>query len=319
MIVARVRRTIRERQLIEPGMRVLAACSGGPDSAALLLVLARLSSELDFELEAASVDHGLRENAAADVELARAQALAAGVAFHPLRVHVERASSSSLQAAARTARYAALAELATRLGAQRVAVGHTQDDQAETVLMRMLRGAGIAGLASVEPLRRDGVIRPLIDCRRAAVAAFAAEHCVQVARDPSNVDLRFERVRVRAQLMPLLEREDPAVVPHLANLADDARAVTEALQEQARALLQASLQAGESIDVSRWTSAQPAVRTWALRLWLAQVTGVEPGRDHLVAVDRARGAPAEVWLPSGWVLRSRGDGRLLLSRAPGQK
>ncbi len=312
LILARVRRTIRERGLIDSGTRVLVGCSGGPDSAALLHVMARLAPELGFDLEAACVDHGLRRDAAAEVEIAREQAARAAVPFHSLRVEVSAAAS--LQAAAREARYRALLALAARLGARRIAVGHTRDDQAETVLMRLLRGAGVGGLAGIEPLRSDGVVRPLLDCRRADVAAFAAQHCARIARDPSNHDPRFERVRVRAALLPALLQEDPAVVEHLADLADDARGASEALVAEARSLLGSSSQDDESIDVSGWTRAPSAVRMWALRLWLARATGREPGRSQLEAAERARGAAAEIWLADGFVLCSRGDGRLALQR-----
>jgi tRNA(Ile)-lysidine synthase len=313
MIVARVRRSIRERALIQPGTRVLAACSGGPDSGAMLIALSRLCTELDFELDAVSVDHGLRPLASGDVELARAQAAAVGVAFHALRVDVD--VSGSVQAGARAARYRALLMLAARLGAQRVAVGHTQDDQAETVVMRLLRGASVAGLAGIDPLRADGVIRPLIDCRRADVAVFAAEHCPAIARDPSNNDARFERVRVRSSVLPAMEREDAALVQHLSDLADDARAVSVALSPLAEQLLAAARQDDESIDVSSWTAAPSPIRQLALRLWLERALAADIGRAHIAMVERAVAAPAEVWLPGGWVVRSVADGRLRLSRA----
>ena len=103
--------------------------------------------------------------------------------------------------------------------------------------MRMLRGASVAGLAGIEPLRADGVIRPLIDCRRADVAAFAMQHCAELARDPSNDDPRHERVRVRKQLLPLLEGEDASLTHHLADLADDARAASAAIAAAASAWL----------------------------------------------------------------------------------
>lgn len=315
MIVARVRRTIRERALVERGTRVLAACSGGPDSGAMLVALGSLCAELDFELEAASIDHGLRPSAGADVEIAREQAAAVGVAFHPLRVHVD--SSASLQASARSARYRALSELAGRIGAQRIAVGHTQDDQAETVLMRVLRGASVAGLSGIEPKRCDAVIRPLIDCTRAEAAVFAARHLTLLAHDPSNDDPRFERVRVRTLVLPVLRREDPALIQHLADLADDARELLAALAPEAERLLASSLQGDESIDVSSWKSVSRAIRVLALRRWLGRSLGAEPGRAHLLEIERATRAPAEVWLPAGWVLRSAGDGRLRLSRTPG--
>lgn len=314
MILARVRRTIRERRLIEPGMRVLVACSGGPDSSALLVALARLSAELECGLHAASVDHGLRASAGADVEIARDLAAELGIAFHALRVRVE--PRASLQAAARDVRYRALLDLATHIGAARLAVGHTQDDQAETVLLRMLRGAGVSGLSAVEPARADGVIRPLIDCRRAAVAAFAARHCRKIAHDSSNRDPRFGRSRVRADVLPRLEREDAAIVQHLADLADDARACVEALRPLAEALLARSLQGSDIIDVSSWAREPLAVRRGALRLWLVRATGVEPRRRQLAEIDHAATAPAEIWLARGFALHSAGTGRLQLV-APG--
>jgi tRNA(Ile)-lysidine synthase len=314
MIVARVRRTIRERELIEPGMRVLCACSGGPDSGAMLVALARLHDDLAFTLEVASVDHGLRSGAAADVEVAREQASALGLPFHALRVQVSAASS--VQAAARSARYLALGELATRIGAQRIAVGHTLDDQAETVLLRMLRGAGIAGLSGIDPRRPDGVVRPLIDCRRSDVAAFALAHCPKIARDPSNADRRFGRTRLRSDVLPLLEREDPALIQHVSDLADDARAAHAALLSNARTLLDAARQGDGSIEVSNWAAAPSAVRRLTLRGWIERETAIDPGRSQLEQLERALFARAEVWLSAGWVVRSRGQGRLELRRDP---
>jgi tRNA(Ile)-lysidine synthase len=312
MIIARVRRTLRERGLVERGMRVLAGCSGGPDSAAMLVVLARLRAELGFELEAASVDHGLRPEAALDVDIARSQADAVGVRFHALAVNVSRAGS--IQANARAARYAALAGLARHLGAARIAVGHTRDDQAETVIMRVLRGAGVPGLAGIEPMRRDGVIRPLIDCRRADVGAFASEHCRALARDASNQDPSHERVRVRHELLPRMEREDPALVNHLADLADDARELLAAVVPEADTALATALQGDGSIQLSTLERAPAAIRTLALRAWIARATGSEPGRAHLDQLQCAANRDVEVWLPEGWVVRSSA-GRLYLSRS----
>jgi tRNA(Ile)-lysidine synthase len=312
MVIARVRRTLLERGLIAPGMRVLAACSGGPDSGAMLFALQRLSSELGFTLEAASVDHGLREGAKADLATAGAQAAAAGVRFHALQVSVT--GSASLQAEARAARYGALLRLASHIGAARIAVGHTLDDQAETVVLRILRGSGVLGLRGIDPSRPDGVIRPLIDCRRAEVAAFAQRHCPEIASDPSNADRRFGRSRVRADVLPVLQREDRAIVEHLADLAEEARALSASLRPTAEALLAASIQADDIIDVSTWASSPASIRRLALRIWLERATGEEPRRSHLAAVDRAMTAAGEVWLSAGWMVRSAGNGRLQLGR-----
>ena len=318
-IVPRVRRTLRERALIAAGSRVLVACSGGPDSAALLFALSQLASELQLSLEAGSIDHGLRSSAQHDVELARAQARRAGVPFHPIQIEVPRAAGS-LQAAARAARYEALRALAGRIGATRIAVGHTQDDQAETVLHRVLRGAGLAGLAAVAPLRADGVVRPLIDCRRADAHAFAAEHAGPIARDASNEDRSFTRVRVRQDLLPVLLREDPQALSHLAALADDARDALALLEPSIRERLamirascsaEASAETGGMFDLS-WLRDEPrALRRLALKAWLTELVGEGAlTRAHIEALEHALVRGGEVWLPSGWTALGTGDGRL---------
>lgn len=321
-LVARVRRTLNERGLMTRGARVLVACSGGPDSAALLFALSALTSELDLVLEVASVDHGLRVDAAKDVECAHAQAQQVAVPFHALRVEV--AGTGSLQAAARDARYAALRALAAQTGATRIAVGHTQDDQAETVLLRLLRGTGLPGLSAIAPLREDGVVRPLIDCRRAEALAYAQQQGVPIARDPSNQDPAFSRVRVREELLEWLVREDPQVIGHLATVADDARDTQEALLPVARAWVSRVLSgpaenvAIGSFDISDWLPQPRALVRLALRELVRSRTGLELGRAHIEQLDRAIRRGGEVWLPRTWIVSSAGDGHVLvtLSSAP---
>jgi tRNA(Ile)-lysidine synthase len=310
VIVARVRRTLSERGLLQPGARVLAACSGGPDSAGMLFALAQLQRDFEFTLEAASVDHGLRADAAGDVELARLQSERAGVPFHALRVQVS--TDGSLQSAARAARYAALGALAQQVGATRLALGHTRQDQAETVLLRVLRGAGVLGLSGIEPFRPDGVIRPLIDCDRPDVAEFAARQGVVLAADPSNGDQRFARVRVRSELLPALAREDPAIVEHLCDLSEDARALRDALLPQARTALAACAQETAIIDLSSLLSLPSALRRLVFRLWLEPQLSAELGRAHLEQLEHAAALGGEVWLPNGWRIHARAGASLTL-------
>jgi tRNA(Ile)-lysidine synthase len=249
-------------------------------------------------LHAASVDHGLRADAAQDVEIAAAQAAQCGVSFHRLKVQVE--AGASLQAQARAARYAALRELARRLGAQRIAVGHTLDDQAETVLGRLLRGASVRGLSAVRPFRADGVVRPLIDCRREEVHRFARACFGQVAHDRSNLDGRFERVRIRSQVVPALEAEDRALVRHLAQLADDARECTSLIETLAEPLLQRALSAPETLEISVIASQLPALRKAVLRRFVERALGVAVGRAELTQLDQVvRRDRGEVWVGSG--------------------
>lgn len=279
----------------------------------MLWCLATLGPEMGFSVVAASIDHGLRAGAAADVEVARAQAAALGVDLTSKSLGLP--AGSNVQARARTARYRALSRLARQVGATRIAVGHTMDDQAETVLMRMLRGGSLRGVSGIAPRRRDGVIRPLIDCRRDAVHELARSHFARIAEDPSNRDERFERVRVRFEILPALEAENVAVVAHLADLADDARSTTRWLRRRAMRLLRSS-ETGADPALSDLRGADPAVRREAIRIWLFKATGVRPGRAHLLQVERALVGRGEVWLPDGWVVRPSVDGRLKARRGP---
>ncbi len=313
-LFARVRQTIATRGLLTRGMRVLAACSGGPDSAAMLGALSQLAPELGFALEAASVDHGLRAEAKLDLEIARQQAASMEVPFHALAVQV--GEGASVQAHARLARYAALSELARELGTVRIAVGHTRDDQAETVLQRLLRGASVRGLSAIEPLRADGVIRPLIDAPRRDVHAFARAHFPQIAWDPTNLDPQFTRVRVRESLIPMLEREDPALSEHLSDLADDAREHSEFVEKQGLSLLGRARVDSETLAISALLEAPGVLRRAALRAFLTEHE-LPAGRAHLSDLDAACGhGRGEVWLNAAFCMRVENGGILRLRARP---
>jgi len=216
-------RLVRDERLFGRGDPVICACSGGPDSNALLHALALLRRRVGHALVAVGVDHGLRREARAELGLAGAIAAAQQVPFEVVAVTV--APGPNLQARARRARHAALQQTAARLGATVVATGHTADDRAETVVMRLLRGAGPRGLAVLPPrapaLDPGGVplVRPLLRCRRSDVMAHLTRHRLDHADDPSNRDRRFLRTRVRQELMPLLQELSPGIVAHLCDLA----------------------------------------------------------------------------------------------------
>jgi tRNA(Ile)-lysidine synthase len=255
------------------------ACSGGPDSQTLLHALSALRQVHGCELVAATVDHGLRAEAAA--EHALAAQLAASLRISHVTLTVQVARGASRQARAREARYAALLAHAAATGAERVAVGHTRDDQAETVLARLLRGAGLEGISAIAPLRADGVVRPLLDCGRADVLAYLAAHEIASARDPSNIDPRYLRTRVRTRLLPALCEENPALPERLAFLADDARQAARLLDQHAAALL---ARAEGRAAVLR---EEPEIlRRWALRAFVEPRAGSKLTRNHLAALDR---------------------------------
>src|SRR5450755_2845367 len=172
-MLSTILRTIATRALLRPGDRVLVAVSGGPDSMALLHVLWEARARLGVTLEVVGVDHGLRPEAARELDLVRARAEALDLSFVRLAVDVagERRGGVSLQDAARRARLGALAALADARGARRVALGHQADDQAETVLFRILRGTGLRGLAGI-PYERAPFVRPLLDVRRTEILRY---------------------------------------------------------------------------------------------------------------------------------------------------
>lgn len=184
---------------------------------ALLDVLARLAPKLGFALGAHGVDHGLRPEAARELDLAERHAASLGVPFS--RTVVAVAPGGNLQARARSARYAALEAAQRAAGAELLATAHHADDRAETVLLRLLRGAGPRGLAVLPP-RAGERVRPLLRARRADVLLHLTRHGVPFAEDPSNRDRRYQRVRVREELLPLLTDLSPGIVEHLNALAD---------------------------------------------------------------------------------------------------
>ncbi len=202
---------------------VLAAVSGGPDSMALLHVLARLAPKLGIDVRAHGVDHGLRAEARGELDVAAAVARDLGVPFGRSELTVAR--GGNLQARARAARYEALATAARAVNATAIATAHHADDRAETVLLRLLRGAGPRGLAVLPPRTALGetgldLVRPLLRARREAVLAHLARHGVRFSADPSNRDPRYLRTRVRLELLPLLVGLSPGIVDHLVALAD---------------------------------------------------------------------------------------------------
>jgi tRNA(Ile)-lysidine synthase len=223
-MLSTILRTIRTHGLAARGDRVIVAVSGGPDSMALMHALAKLAPRLGLEVEVATVDHGLRREARAEAELVRGRAEALGLPWQLLRVDAAaaRRGRASLQDAARRVRLDALDALASRRGA-RVALAHQADDQAETVLFRVVRGTGLAGLAGI-PYARAPFIRPMLDVSRAEVARYVARHELPFVDDPSNADPRFARARVRHRLLPMLRAENPRVREALVALAAAARA-----------------------------------------------------------------------------------------------
>ena len=233
--VARVRREVARAldrdAVLTPGERVVVACSGGPDSTALVDALARLAPPRGLFLTVAHVDHGLRPGSAAEAaHVADLAAQCGGLPFRALSVTVDPAGAN-LQDRARTARHAALRALADELGATAVATGHTADDQAETVLMRALAGATPRALKAMG--HRDGMLaRPLLGVWREQTRAYCAALDLDPLDDPSNTDPRFLRSRVRHQVIPALEEVFPAARRRLVALAEHQRRLADSASDR---------------------------------------------------------------------------------------
>lgn len=297
------------------GALVVVACSGGADSLALAAAAGFAAPPLGIRVAGVVVDHGLQPGSD---EVARQAALALE-ALRLVPVEVRRAqveTSGGPEAAARRARYAALDGAAASLGAAAVLLGHTLDDQAETVLLGLARGSGARSLAGMAPC--NGLLRrPFLTVSRATTRAACLAQGLTPWEDPHNVDPAFARVRVRLRVLPALEEQlGPGVSAALARTASLLRADADALEDWARRELVACQGGLPGLDVSRLAELPVAVRTRVLRM-AALEEGCPPGgltAGHVASVDRLvsawRGQGA-VDLPGARSVR-RHCGRLLL-------
>lgn len=264
-------------------------------------ILASLAQRLKFKVGVCSVDHGLRPEAASEVTFVERFAKQLNLPFHPRTIEV--AQGASLQAQAREARYRALFEVCTREDYNLVATGHTQDDQAETVLHRILRSGTVAGLVGIAARRADGVIRPLLGCSRQAVEAYARRHEIDFVRDPSNDDLRFERVRIR-RVLETMRKDNPEITQRLAELAEDAADCRDAI-----AALSGTVEIEEDwLDRARLLTLPRAAAKEVIARWVSRhckrVLGSQMQRQ---AYDLACLGRGELWLSEVFTLRVKAD------------
>ena len=252
---------------LPPGDVVLAACSGGADSLALAAALAFEGPRRGLRPGGVTVDHGLQPGSAE--QAGRVTAVLAGLGLDPVRavrVHVARPGGTGYpgpEAAARAARYAALAEIAPAPAA--ILLGHTLDDQAETVLLGLARGSGARALAGMAPVS-GRYRRPLLGIRRAQTRAACAALALTPWEDPHNSDPAFARVRVRTALLPALEEQlGPGVAEALARTAGQLRADADALDELAAATAQRIADGEPGLPAGALAAQPPAVRSRLLR------------------------------------------------------
>ena len=288
--VADVRRAIREsfeRHGVNSGDTVLVACSGGPDSVALAAGLAFEGPKLGLRIGAVIVDHGIQEITATVAQETRE--LLESLGFDPVRVvDVSVGSEGGLEAAARSARYEAIDEVAAELDAKYVLLGHTRDDQAETVLLGLARGAGARSLSGMAELT-GRYLRPLLGITRETMVQTCIDSELKVWNDPHNSEARFARVRVREQVLPVLEEQlGPGITEALARTADQLREDDEVLDHLAEHAYHELVKAGPTaltVEVIALAELQPAIRYRVIRL-AGTTLGGHLHRSHVLEIDR---------------------------------
>jgi len=323
----RVRRTIERHALCPPGSHLLVAVSGGSDSVALLFLLRDLAENGKFTLAGlAHLNHGLRSTADRDERFCRELAdrlhLQIAVKKEDVKGYA-RGRNLSVEDAARRIRYDFLEQAADAFGADRIAVGHTQDDQAETLLLKLIRGAGLTGLAGIRP-RRGRIIRPLLDASRADLRKYLADVGQEWIEDESNEDLANPRNRIRHRVLPELDcAAGAATRPAIARAAGLAREDTEWLDELAEGRyeqLALPSEDGVTIEAAALMAEPPAVRRRVLLKALRVVAdGREIGLDHVEAAAAAIvGSAGGADFPGGRVELRRGK-LVLIHQKPGPK
>jgi len=338
----RLLEAIRRRALIRPGERGAVAFSGGPDSLCLLHLLSSLPDEWALSLCAVVVDHGLRESSGGEARRAAAIAEGLGVEVEVVGAGLAADAAGNLEQRAREARYRLLEQRLEARGLSWVATGHTATDQAETVLMRMVRGAGLSGLSGMpwsRPLGAGLLIRPLLGCQRQELRGYLELHGLDPVTDPTNETDDFFRNRVRRQVLPLLVRENPKVVEALCRLAETCREESEALDWVAHRTLDRdrSLE-DDGIDTSQLRGLPPGLLFRVLglahrdavgssrqleRVHLEAVAALLDGEDHgtrgvdipAARVERRYGRLC--WIPGGGAVPGPPLGLTVL-RAPGE-
>jgi tRNA(Ile)-lysidine synthase len=295
-----------ERVRVSRDSLILLALSGGADSVAMLHALIELRGAFGYRLAAAHLNHRIR-GAEADRDEAFVRELCARLAINLV---VERAESldaamPNLEEAAREARHDFLRRTAERLGAKHVALGHHRDDQAETVLLRMLRGAGIAGLSAMDEAGPNRIVRPMLSLSREDIRAYLHAIGALFVEDSSNDSAALMRNRIRHELIPTLQDYAPGVGARLAELAGEMRVLDAYVTRETARELDAMRTAGGELDLSRFAALDAALRAPVLRAYIAERIGSlrRIGRAHLDAMIGLimEGPPnGEISLPCGW-------------------
>ena len=267
--------TIKKYKLIQSQDRILIAVSGGPDSLALLLQLFSLKNKLGLTLHIAHVDHGLRKDSHSDTLFVESWARRLKLPISIVRLDPKlKERKGSLEEIYRQARFDFLFKTAGKIKADKIALGHNLDDQAETILMRLLRGTGLSGLSGISAkrkMRNKILIRPLLETSRAEIEAFLKRKRIKPRIDSTNKEEVFFRNKIRHNLMPLLkEKYNQNIVEVLANLAESISYDYEYLDQIARNTLKGN---NLRLNLKRIKSLHPAILRLKIRQSIACIQG----------------------------------------------
>ncbi len=299
-LIPEVKKTIGKYEMLQSGDRVLIGVSGGPDSMALLHVLWELRKEFRLSLYVAHLDHGLRPEGSKEKRFVQKAALALGLPFFSEKADTltyQKEKNIPLQEAAREVRYAFLNELALKQQANKIALGHTADDQVESIVMRFLRGSGSKGLAGIPPVRAGVFIRPLVECWREQIENFLQAQKISFLSDPSNRYLHYLRNRVRHELIPLLKKYNPNLPHTLLQMAEIFRAEEDywegLLQEKFSSFVRQQRKDALTLDILALNK-QPLAMQWrvirqAIRTSLGHLRRI--GFIHVLDITRLLQSP----------------------------
>jgi tRNA(Ile)-lysidine synthase len=285
-ILQDVKRTISRFGMIDPGDRVIVAVSGGPDSVCLLSLLHVLRAHLQIGLVVAHYDHGLRpDEDEGETQFVLRLADSMNLPFETEKAHgLNRDDAASNEEKAREARYSFLEKIMDKMQAQKIAVGHNLNDQAETVIMRLLRGSGPSGLAGIPPFRERKIIRPLIEVKREQILSYLKSKKLSYMLDSSNLETKYLRNEIRLNLMPLLLTYQPRFIEHMGQMADILRNESDYLEQQAEDWVKREAELRSNGDVvipiSPFISSPQPLRNRITRQLLKQV------KKNLRRIDR---------------------------------
>jgi tRNA(Ile)-lysidine synthase len=320
------RKTIEKYGMLTPGDLVIVAVSGGADSVALLLCLHHLALEFQLSIAVAHLNHRIRgDEGDADQEFVRELSSTLSLPFVTETIEIKQEAArtkENLEQLARQTRYGFLYRTASSLNAQKIAVGHTLNDQAETALFRFLRGSGIQGLSAIHPVVDGVVIRPLLECTRTRIIEYLKRQGAFYREDSTNNDLSYTRNRIRHELIPCLEQVyNPRVIQTLGRTANLAREIWSFMESEAWDAFESihqKTEKGISLQIGEIAKFHPALQKQVLRCALKAGLGslhgiVSPHIDSLLSLCRNAQSGSQIQLPNKGLAIRQFD-RLLITQ-----